>query len=212
MLSACFLYLRRFLIIKAFYQRHCTVSPDFSQNTQKPQLVRKSSLVLLLCSSMSYLSKRVLSQLFAFFSLFFSFLSLSLSSSSFLCSISLPLLCYRYVSGKYRVLYIAFPQYESGGVFWPDVFTRMCIGLLLSELTLIGVFGLKQVPVQAGFLVPLPFLTFVFWRYVRNEFYAYSLWSLMWDYVMIGLRALKVIIHRPTYAKRHMLVCLKHCL
>lgn len=75
-----------------------------------------------------------------------------------------------YIVAKYRVLFVAVPKYESGGQFWPDLFTHMCIGLLVAQLTLIGVFGLKQVPVEAGFLLPLPFITLAFWIYVRSEF------------------------------------------
>lgn len=79
-----------------------------------------------------------------------------------------------YLVSKYRVLYVAFPEYESGGLYWPGVFSRMCMGLFVSELTLIGVFGLKQVPVEAAFLIPLPFLTLAFWNYVRNEYHHLS--------------------------------------
>lgn len=71
---------------------------------------------------------------------------------------------------KYQALYVIVNGYESGGLFWPIVFSRVCIGLIVGQLTLLGALGLKQVPAQASALLPLPFLSFYFYRYALQAF------------------------------------------
>lgn len=75
-----------------------------------------------------------------------------------------------YCACKYQVLYVAQPVYESGGTFWPLVFDRMMVGLLICQLATLGLFGLKQVPVQTAFLFPLPFITYIFHSACKKAF------------------------------------------
>lgn len=79
-----------------------------------------------------------------------------------------------YIVAKYKVLFVAVPKYESGGQFFPNLFAHMCAGLFLAQLTLIGVLGLKQVPIEAGCLIPLPFFTVAFFSHMRAQFHALS--------------------------------------
>jgi len=46
----------------------------------------------------------------------------------------------------------------------------MIVGLIVSQLTLIGLMGIKQVPGQATVLLPLPFMTLAFMSYCHKAF------------------------------------------
>ncbi len=43
-----------------------------------------------------------------------------------------------YLVCRYLLLYVYVAPFESGGAFWPMVFSRMCAALIFSHITLIG--------------------------------------------------------------------------
>lgn len=65
-----------------------------------------------------------------------------------------------YIAFKYQVLYVDIPVYQSGGYFFPSIFYRVIIALLIMQATLIGLFGVKASPL-AVLLIPSPFITMV---------------------------------------------------
>jgi len=77
-----------------------------------------------------------------------------------------------YLAKLYQSLYMYVPRYESGGMLWPSVFQRMTFSLLLSQLTMIGIFTLRDSTVGSALLLPLPIITIAVNRYV---------WSAYWE-------------------------------
>lgn len=71
---------------------------------------------------------------------------------------------------KHQALNVYFDEYQSGGRMFPQIHTRIVVGLLISQLTLIGVFGLKEF-VGSVTLIPLPILTILYYRYTYARFY-----------------------------------------
>jgi hypothetical protein len=59
---------------------------------------------------------------------------------------------------------------ESGGAFWPLIFDRLILGMVISQLCVLGLFGLKEVPVEAAMMLPLIIGTLVFWNHCRNVY------------------------------------------
>jgi len=55
--------------------------------------------------------------------------------------------CLAFISNKYNIVYVNFPEYEGGGAHWVEVFNRILVGTFLYQLVLIGEFGIfKFVP------------------------------------------------------------------
>merc|ERR1712065_72036 len=75
-----------------------------------------------------------------------------------------------YVAYKYNILYVHVNTFEAGGSFWPDMATRITWGLILFQLTIIGVFAIKESPLGSA-LLPLPILVVILSRYVKRAFY-----------------------------------------
>ncbi|CAM9184621.1 unnamed protein product, partial [Phaeothamnion confervicola] len=59
---------------------------------------------------------------------------------------------------KHQALYVYLPQYESGGVFWYDVFNMALIGLVAAQITVIGYVALRGGIWQSPAMAPLPFI------------------------------------------------------
>ncbi|KAF2070176.1 hypothetical protein CYY_008503 [Polysphondylium violaceum] len=74
-----------------------------------------------------------------------------------------------YFVSKYNHIYSFCPKYQSGGILWPLVFNRLCVGLVIYQITAIGIFILKQFIPGIIISLPLPFITlFYWWRTVRR--------------------------------------------
>lgn len=61
-------------------------------------------------------------------------------------------------------------KYESAASFWPDVHRRIIIGLMISQLLLMGLLSTKEAANSTPFLLVLPVLTFWFHRFCKNRF------------------------------------------
>ena len=77
-----------------------------------------------------------------------------------------------YITKVYQTLYMYVPKFESGGMYWPPVFQRLTASLLLSQITLIGIFGLMDSSLCSAMMVPLPIITWACNYYV---------WSAYWE-------------------------------
>ncbi|KAF9426545.1 hypothetical protein BGZ94_006369 [Podila epigama] len=71
---------------------------------------------------------------------------------------------------KYQLLYVFFHPYESGGQMFPMVYDRLTFGLLLFQLTMVGLFMLKQAYFFGIFLSPLLAGTVWFWYWTTNAY------------------------------------------
>jgi hypothetical protein len=76
-----------------------------------------------------------------------------------------------YVVYYNQLMYVFIPEFESGGEFWPVVFQHCCAALVVAQLTLIGLFGVKLAPSQAALSVVMPFLTVAFYYYTVSRFW-----------------------------------------
>eukprot|EP01132_Coremiostelium_polycephalum_P007400 gene7400-9095_t len=74
-----------------------------------------------------------------------------------------------YFVSKYNHIYSFCPKYQSGGIIWPLVFNRICVGLAIYQITAVGTFVLKTFIPGIIISLPLPFVTLFFWyRTVRR--------------------------------------------
>eukprot|EP00050_Salpingoeca_kvevrii_P022373 m.125414 g.125414 ORF g.125414 m.125414 type:complete len:394 (-) comp9690_c0_seq2:363-1544(-) len=69
-----------------------------------------------------------------------------------------------YVTYRHQLFYVFVSEYETGGLYWKKVFHRVMCGILLSELTIIGVMGVKKGYYQSPLMIPLVLATILFWR------------------------------------------------
>ena len=91
---------------------------------------------------------------------------------SFISPIIIPFSAVYFLLGwfvwKYQVVHVFVQPFESGGSFWPSVYTKMSSSLFIGQLCLVGILGLKQVPAPAVLVTPLPVLTILFDRYIHG--------------------------------------------
>ncbi|KAF9928899.1 hypothetical protein FBU30_002041 [Linnemannia zychae] len=76
-----------------------------------------------------------------------------------------------YLVFKYQLLYVYFHPNESGGQIWPMVYNRLTFGLVTFQLTMLGLFMLKQAYFFGIMLAPLPAGTVWFWYWTTNAYY-----------------------------------------
>lgn len=69
---------------------------------------------------------------------------------------------------RYNLLYTSAAKYDAGGLYFPMVFNRMMAALILAELTLIGLFGVKKSTGGAVVMV-LPLLITIIYTYWINR-------------------------------------------
>ncbi|XP_052116679.1 CSC1-like protein HYP1 [Arachis duranensis] len=78
--------------------------------------------------------------------------------------------CVGYIIYRNQLLNVYIPKYQTGGEFWPTVHNYTIFSLLLMHIIVIGIFGLKKLPLASGLTLPLPILTFLFNEYCRKRF------------------------------------------
>lgn len=74
-----------------------------------------------------------------------------------------------YVVCKYMIIYVFYPEWDSGGKYWPMAFNTICGSMILGHVILIGVFILRK-SVATVLLGPLPFITLAFMLWCRTTF------------------------------------------
>ncbi|ODQ81711.1 hypothetical protein BABINDRAFT_170398 [Babjeviella inositovora NRRL Y-12698] len=66
-----------------------------------------------------------------------------------------------YFTYKYQLMYSMVHTQHSTGKVWPLIFRRVCLGLVLFQLTMVGTLALEKAFVLAGIVIPLVVLTFI---------------------------------------------------
>ncbi|XP_050363394.1 CSC1-like protein At4g02900 [Argentina anserina] len=77
---------------------------------------------------------------------------------------------FAYVVFRHQIINVYNQKYESGAAFWPYVHMRVIIGLIISQVLVIGLFNTLHVKYSAYILVPQPVLTFWFHRVCKGRF------------------------------------------
>lgn len=67
-----------------------------------------------------------------------------------------------------QLLFVHDPSFNTAGVYWPRIFDAIILALLVGQITIIGVLGIKQSP-AAVFLISLPILTLQFKSYIKTS-------------------------------------------
>ncbi|KAL6782290.1 hypothetical protein ACKKBG_A06245 [Auxenochlorella protothecoides x Auxenochlorella symbiontica] len=82
---------------------------------------------------------------------------------STICPLILPIAFLYFVAAylvhKYSLVYVYKQPYQTGGKFWQSAFDQCIVGLVIFQLVMIGLLGIKKVIGPPIFIVPLPFLT-----------------------------------------------------
>ena len=71
---------------------------------------------------------------------------------------------------RYMAKYVWQAPYESGGAMFDNVVKAIIIGLLIYQLTFIGLFYLKDNPLKGNMAWPLPLFTALFYTYLRKKY------------------------------------------
>ena len=70
---------------------------------------------------------------------------------------------------KYRVMYVARPRYQSGGLMWAQVFRQVMVSLYLFQLVMLGLLAVKRSP-SAITIIPLMVVTAMGHAWVASIF------------------------------------------
>jgi hypothetical protein len=65
-----------------------------------------------------------------------------------------------YLGHKYQLMYVYVNAYDSGAAFWPVILDQMYVGFVLFQLTMVGIFLLKEAFLQAIFVIPLIYMVY----------------------------------------------------
>ncbi|KAF5732745.1 CSC1-like protein [Tripterygium wilfordii] len=77
---------------------------------------------------------------------------------------------FAYLVFRHQIINVYDQKYGSGAAFWPDVHLRIIIGLVISQLLLLGLLSTKKAEDSTPFLVALPILTIWFHRFCKGRF------------------------------------------
>ncbi|XP_057436035.1 CSC1-like protein HYP1 [Lotus japonicus] len=79
--------------------------------------------------------------------------------------------CLGYIIYRNQLLNVYVPKYQTGGEFWPTVHNYTIFSLILMHIIVIGIFGLKKLPLASGLTLPLPIVTLLFNEYCQKRFF-----------------------------------------
>ncbi|KAK7340580.1 hypothetical protein VNO77_21287 [Canavalia gladiata] len=79
--------------------------------------------------------------------------------------------CLGYIIYRNQLLNVYVPKYQTGGEFWPTVHNYTIFSLVLMHIIVIGIFGLKKLPLAAALTLPLPIFTLLFNEYCQKRFF-----------------------------------------
>lgn len=74
-----------------------------------------------------------------------------------------------YIAWMHQILCVYIPVYSTGGRMWPIVFNRIIAGMIVFHLLMTGVLSLKESFVAAGFMLPLPVITILFFLFIQQH-------------------------------------------
>lgn len=76
-----------------------------------------------------------------------------------------------FLVNKNMCKFVYVPSSDTGGGLWNSIFGNVVAGLIISQLTLIGIFGLKQANIhQMTIMIALLVLTCIFWWTEKSRF------------------------------------------
>ncbi|KAH7620097.1 hypothetical protein Ndes2526B_g05351 [Nannochloris sp. 'desiccata'] len=76
-----------------------------------------------------------------------------------------------YLVNKYHLMAVAKESYQSGGLVWLHVFNQLITGLIIFQITMIALLGIKKAPTPSLILLPLPFITLIFAYIAHSTFW-----------------------------------------
>ncbi|TKY65146.1 CSC protein HYP1 [Spatholobus suberectus] len=79
--------------------------------------------------------------------------------------------CLGYIIYRNQLLNVYVAKYQTGGEFWPTVHNDAIFSLVLMHIIVIGIFGMKKLPVASALTLPLPILTLLFNEYCQKRFF-----------------------------------------
>ncbi|KAK7394462.1 hypothetical protein VNO78_14990 [Psophocarpus tetragonolobus] len=79
--------------------------------------------------------------------------------------------CLGYIIYRNQLLNVYVAKYQTGGEFWPTVHNYTVFSLVLMHIIVIGIFGLKKLPLGSALTLPLPILTLLFNEYCQKRFF-----------------------------------------
>ncbi|KAG4925844.1 CSC1-like protein HYP1 [Glycine soja] len=79
--------------------------------------------------------------------------------------------CLGYIIYRNQLLNVYMAKYQTGGEFWPTVHNYTIFSLVLMHIIVIGIFGLKKLPIASALTLPLPILTLLFNEYCQKRFF-----------------------------------------
>ncbi|PWA43777.1 calcium-dependent channel, 7TM region, putative phosphate [Artemisia annua] len=77
---------------------------------------------------------------------------------------------FSYLVFRHQIINVYDQKYESGATFWPDVHRRIIIGMMISHILFLGLLNTKKASNANYFLIPLPILTYWFFRFCKGRF------------------------------------------
>ncbi|KZV32402.1 hypothetical protein F511_03685 [Dorcoceras hygrometricum] len=77
---------------------------------------------------------------------------------------------FSYVIFRHQIINVYVQKYESGAAFWPDVHRRVIIGLIISQLLLMGLLSTQDFARSTPLLLVLSILTIWFHRFCKGRF------------------------------------------
>ncbi|XP_031113662.1 CSC1-like protein At4g02900 [Ipomoea triloba] len=77
---------------------------------------------------------------------------------------------FAYMVFRHQIINVYDQKYESGAAFWPDVHRRITIGLIISQLLLMGLMSTKDAAQSTPVILVLPVLTIWFHKVCKGRF------------------------------------------
>lgn len=77
---------------------------------------------------------------------------------------------FAYLVFRHQIINVYNQKYESAAAFWPDVHRRVIVGLIISQLLLMGLMSTKEAEQSTPLLIALPVLTIWFHIYCKGRF------------------------------------------
>lgn len=109
----------------------------------------------------------VLSNLVLFFMIIFAYSCISPPMCFLMCFIFWLLeTCYRN-----QLIYVYSSDNDSGGQLWPNAVKVLIACLIIAEITLFGIMGLKKGVIAAPLCLPLLIVTVLFMQYLKQQHY-----------------------------------------
>eukprot|EP00051_Salpingoeca_urceolata_P024318 m.425744 g.425744 ORF g.425744 m.425744 type:complete len:717 (+) comp20220_c0_seq3:144-2294(+) len=75
-----------------------------------------------------------------------------------------------YIVSRYLVYYVHVPNWETGGAMWPAVFNRCMLGVLVYEIAITAMMGIKKGKIQTPLMVLIFPPTILFWQQMNKAF------------------------------------------